>query len=259
MTSGFELKPAAYISAVAPPVSSAPLAIAAFTDDGVPVFARFSCPRGRGYIGPVDLDFPFEAFLQRVEARLDPVDLAKVPAAEEGVTHAAVTLLLRPADAAAGATGDLAEILFIKRAERAGDPWSGHLAFPGGRAEKQDATLLDIAMRETAEEVGIDARLGGRLLGRLPTVRPLSTRIPSITVTPFVALAPRGAIPRVQPAEVEEAFWMPLAALRRTGRSAVVRWESKDGTREFPAFPSPKGPIWGITERILSQFLALAE
>ncbi len=97
------------------------------------------------------------------------------------------------------------------------------------------------------------------MLGRLPTVRPLSTRIPSITVTPFVALAPQGAIPRLQPAEVEEAFWMPLAVLRRTGRSAVVRWEAEGGTRELPAFPSPKGPIWGITERILSQFLALAE
>jgi 8-oxo-dGTP pyrophosphatase MutT (NUDIX family) len=207
------------------------------------------------------VDFPFEAFLQRVAARLDPVDLAKMPAAEEGQTHAAVTLLLRPAGEGAGsdATGDSAEILFIKRAERAGDPWSGHLAFPGGRAEKQDATLLDLAMREAAEEVGIDARHGGRLLGRLPPVRPLSTRIPSITVTPFVALAPPGAIPRLQPAEVEEAFWMPLAALRGTGRSAVVRWEDREGTRELPAFPSPKGPIWGITERILSQFLALAE
>ena len=206
------------------------------------------------------LDLPFEAFLQRVSARLDPVDVGKMPAAEEGVTHAAVTLLLRPAGGSAGGDvrGDSAEILFIKRAQRAGDPWSGHLAFPGGRAEKQDATLLDLAMREAAEEVGIDARHGGRLLGRLPTVRPLSTLIPSITVTPFVALAPRGSIPRLQPAEVEEAFWMPLAVLRRTGRSAVVRWEARDGTRELPAFPSPKGPIWGITERILSQFLALA-
>jgi 8-oxo-dGTP pyrophosphatase MutT (NUDIX family) len=209
----------------------------------------------------VTLNSPFEAFLQRVEARLDPVDLAKMPAAEEGATHAAVTLLLRPADGDGGsdAMGDSAEILFIKRAVRAGDPWSGHLAFPGGRAEEWDATLLDLAMREAAEEVGIDARQGGRLLGRLPTVRPLSARIPPILVTPFVALAPPGAIPRPEPEEVEEAFWMPLAVLRRSGRSATVFWEARDGTREFPAFPSPKGPIWGITERILSQFLALAE
>ena len=207
------------------------------------------------------LDSSFEAFLQRLAARLDPADLGKVPIAEGGVTHAAVTLLLRPAGGEDGsdATADSAEILFIKRAVRAGDPWSGHLAFPGGRAEEWDATLLDIAMREAAEEVGIDARQGGRLLGRLPTVRPLSARIPSITVTPFVALAPPGAVLRLQPEEVEEAFWMPITALRRSGRSATVRWETRDGTRELPAFPSPKGPIWGITERILSQFLALTE
>ncbi len=206
------------------------------------------------------LDSSFEVFLKRVEARLNPVNLEMVPAAEGGMTHAAVTLFLRPAGGDAGdANANSAEILFIKRAVRAGDPWSGHLAFPGGRAEEWDATLLDLAMREAAEEVGIDARQGGRLLGRLSTVRPLSTRIPSITVTPFVALAPQGAIPRLQPAEVQEAFWMPLAELMRSGRSAVVRWEGKDGTRELAAFPSPKGPIWGITERILSEFLALAE
>ena len=191
----------------------------------------------------------FEELLQRVAARLDPVDLAKVPT-EPGVTHAAVTLFLRPA-------GGSAEILFIKRAERDGDPWSGHIAFPGGRAEKWDDSLLDLAMREASEEVGIDAREGGRLLGRLPTFRPLSTRIPSVSVAPFVALAPPNAVPRLQPEEVREAFWMSIVELKRTGRSAMVRWEDGDGAREMPAFPSPQGPIWGITERILSQFLAL--
>jgi 8-oxo-dGTP pyrophosphatase MutT (NUDIX family) len=203
----------------------------------------------------------FEAFIQRITSRLDPVGVEKVTAAEDEVTHAAVTLFLRPAGGGADgdAVGDSAEILFIKRAVRAGDPWSGHLAFPGGRAEESDATLADLAIREAAEEVGIDTRRGGRLLGRLTTVRPLSTRIPSIAVTPFVALAPRGVIPRLQPDEVESAFWMPVAELRKSGRSTTVRWDGKDGTRELPAFPSPKGPIWGITERILSQFLALAE
>jgi 8-oxo-dGTP pyrophosphatase MutT (NUDIX family) len=206
----------------------------------------------------------FEAFLQRVSSRLDPVGLEKVPAALDGVTQAAVALFLRPApgvDGGAGADAGAcsAEILFIKRAVRAGDPWSGHLAFPGGRAEESDATLADLAMREAAEEVGIDARLGGRLLGRLQTVRPLSVRIPAVTVTPFVALAPAGAVPRLQPEEVEAVFWMTVAALKASGRSATVRWEGKDGTRELPAYPSPKGPIWGITERILSQFHALAE
>jgi 8-oxo-dGTP pyrophosphatase MutT (NUDIX family) len=207
------------------------------------------------------VDPSFESFVERVASRLDPVNAAGVPAAEAGLRHAAVLLLLRPARSGADPEGGAhsAEILFIKRAQRAGDPWSGHLAFPGGRAEKRDATLLEIAMREAAEEVGIDARLGGRVLGRLPTLRPLSARIPSITVTPFVALAPEGAVPRLQPEEVEEVFWMSVAELRENGRSETVRWDAKDGVRQLPAFPSPKGPIWGITERILSQFLALAE
>ena len=211
------------------------------------------------------MDLSFEAFLKRLAARLQPADSGNVPAAEEGLTHAAVTLLLRPAAGTAeGSPGDAAvdpaagaEILFIKRAERAGDPWSGHLAFPGGRAEKRDVTLLDVAMRETAEEVGIDVRQGGRVLGRLATFRPLSARIPSVTVTPFVAVAPQDAVPRVQLTEVEAAFWMSLAELRKTEGSALFSLEGREGTREFPAFPSPKGPIWGITERILSQFLAL--
>jgi len=200
----------------------------------------------------VALDSSFEAFLQRVAARLDPVDQVRVPAAEPGLRHAAVALLLRPA-------AHSAEILFIKRAERAGDPWSGHLAFPGGRAEESDASLLDVAMREAFEEVGIDARQGGRVLGRLPTLRPLGARIPSVTVTPFVALSPSGAVPRPQPEEVAEAFWMSLATLKNGGGAATVRWQTTDGTREFPAYASPKGPIWGITERILSQFLALTD
>lgn len=197
-------------------------------------------------------DSPFEAFLQRVAERLNPVDHDRVPSAEQGLRHAAVAILVRP-------SGDSAEILFIKRAERAGDPWSGHLAFPGGRAEKSDASLLDVAMREAFEEVGIDARQGGRVLGKLPTLRPQSARLPSIAVTPFVALAPSGAVPRLQADEVAEAFWMSITALRNRGHGATVRWETKDGTREFPAYPSPRGPIWGMTERILSQFLALAD
>ena len=84
------------------------------------------------------LNSSFESFLQRIAAQLDPVTQEKVPAAEGGVTHAAVTFFLRPAggDAAGDAAANSAEILFIKRAVRAGDPWSGHLAFPGGRAEE---------------------------------------------------------------------------------------------------------------------------
>jgi 8-oxo-dGTP pyrophosphatase MutT (NUDIX family) len=190
--------------------------------------------------------------------RLDHVDAPTVPS---GATiHAAVALLLR------AAVDGSAEILFIRRAEREGDPWSGHIAFPGGRPEAHDADLLAVALREAMEEVGIDVRRGGRVLGRLPTVEPLSARLPPIDVTPFVALAPGGADVRPDPNEVQETFWVPISSLRRAGLSQVVRHVIRgEGRcsgptegREWRAYPSPAGPIWGITERILTGFLARA-
>jgi 8-oxo-dGTP pyrophosphatase MutT (NUDIX family) len=198
----------------------------------------------------------FGAFLDRLSARLRPVDVPAFPGG--GTIHAAVILLLRPAAKAAGDDVDgSAEVLFIRRAQREGDPWSGHVAFPGGRPAAADPDLLAVAVRETVEEVGIDVRRGGRVLGRLPTVEPQSRRLPPVDVTPFVALAPEGAGAHLDPGEVEDAFWVPLSSLRDAGRSEVVRYVVGGGPREWSAYPSPAGPIWGITERILTGFLAL--
>ena len=199
----------------------------------------------------------FETFLGRLTARLDPVDAPTL--AGDGTIHAAVILLLRPATAAgSGRVDGSAEMLFIRRAQREGDPWSGHIAFPGGRPAAGDADLLAVAVREASEEVGIDVLPGGRILGRLPTVVPLSPRLPPVDVTPFVATAPAGVGANPDPGEVERAFWIPLSSLLSTGRSAVVRHILRGAPREWPAYPSPEGPIWGITERILTGFLALA-
>lgn len=49
-------------------------------------------------------------------------------------------------------------MLFIKRASRASDRWSAHIAFPGGRSEPDDENEKYTAMRETWEEVGLDVR-----------------------------------------------------------------------------------------------------
>lgn len=216
----------------------------------------------------------FDAFLGRLTARLQPVDAP--PSFGGGAVHAAVLLMLRPPAGAAdggdagdgeGGTRDAgrdlvripAEILFIRRAEREGDPWSGHIAFPGGRPAAGDPDLLSVAIRETSEEVGIDVGRGGRVLGRLPTIEPLSARLPPIDVTPFVALAPEDADARPDPQEVENAVWISLPSLRSVGRTAVVRHVIGGELREWPAYPTPAGPVWGITERILTGFLAMAE
>src|SRR5262249_57490429 len=83
-----------------------------------------------------------------------------------------------------------AQALIIKRAERPGDHWSGHLALPGGRAQIEDADLIATAARETYEEVGIDLLDGGEFIGQLEIIAPTNARLPRLEIAPFVAIAP---------------------------------------------------------------------
>jgi 8-oxo-dGTP pyrophosphatase MutT (NUDIX family) len=82
---------------------------------------------------------------------------------------AAVAVVLREADGGP-------EVLFIERARRAGDPWSGHMAFPGGRIDPEDAHARGAAERETREEVGVDLA-GAEPLGRLDDLRAIRVRL----------------------------------------------------------------------------------
>ena len=173
--------------------------------------------------------------------------------------RAAVALVLR-----GGTEGP--ELLVIKRSEAERDHWSGHLALPGGRVEPEDENLLATALRETFEEVGIDLRAGGEVLARLGTVRPQSPYAPRVSVTPFVVAAPpeydagRAGSKQLQLSEeVAAAFWAPVEALKRGGRSGVFRMTFAGVEREWPAYPSEHGMIWGITERILTEFLSLVD
>jgi 8-oxo-dGTP pyrophosphatase MutT (NUDIX family) len=185
-------------------------------------------------------------------ARVDESD-----AGGESLRRAAVALVLR---------GNLseAEMLVIKRSVSERDHWSGHLALPGGRVEAGDASLLATAVRETFEEVGVNLEDGGEVLGRLGVVEPKSPLAPRVSVAPFVAVAPAeyhvrrdGEVtpPLVLSEEVAAAFWVPVAALRSGGRSEVFKMVFAGVEREWPAYPSEHGPIWGITERILTEFL----
>jgi 8-oxo-dGTP pyrophosphatase MutT (NUDIX family) len=192
----------------------------------------------------------FDLICQKLKDRLAPLDDLKIDASE--FQPAAVALILRDREGEA-------EVLIIKRAERPQDPWSGHLALPGGRADATDPDLRAVAVRETWEEVSIDLAAGGQFLGRLETVQPVTRRLPLVAVTPLVVIAPPGAAPHPNREEVQEAFWMPLAELKQNGRSDVVRFTIQGQTREWPAYASPRGSIWGLTERILTRFLAVLD
>lgn len=163
--------------------------------------------------------------------------------------HAAIALVLR-----AASTGE-PELLLIRRAEFEGDPWSGHIACPGGRREPGDQSLAHTAIRETWEETGIDLARDGQILGALDDMTPTTKRLPPLIIRPFVAVV----APTVQPvasAEVAEAFWVPLAAMRdreRWGRGLVEI--AGVGPREVDVFTHDEYVVWGLTHRALSQFL----
>ena len=169
---------------------------------------------------------------------------------EEGVRRAAVALMLR-----GGETGS-PELLFIKRAEYPGDPWSGQVAFPGGREEPGDRNLLETAIRETREETGIDLEHEGTVLGTLDDLRPQTIRLPAVVVRPFVAAVSRDA-PLELSAEAALAFWIPLDALsveNAWGNTSVFARGMQMSAR---AFQHEGHVIWGMTERILGQFLQI--
>jgi 8-oxo-dGTP pyrophosphatase MutT (NUDIX family) len=192
----------------------------------------------------------FEIICQKLKERLASADDLVIDTSE--YQQAAVTLMLRNRD------GD-ADIFIIKRAERAEDPWSGHLALPGGRADDGDPDLRAVAVRETREEVGIDLDAGGEFLGVMEPLQPVTRRLPLIVVTPLVAVAPTHIALQLDRNEVDDAFWLPVSEMKRNGRSDSVQFVFAGQTRQWPAYPSPRGAIWGMTERILTRFLALLD
>lgn len=165
--------------------------------------------------------------------------------------RAAVAAILRDGDA-----GEL-ECLFIRRAERPSDPWSGHMAFPGGRYEERDPDLEATAIRETEEEVGIDLRANGELLGRLDDVIPGSARgLTSLVVSPFVwrlhtppDLVPNGI-------EVDEIHWAALAPMMRGDVDATFPYTWRGQPMEFPGYRVGAHVVWGMTHRMLQTFFA---
>jgi 8-oxo-dGTP pyrophosphatase MutT (NUDIX family) len=138
-------------------------------------------------------------------------------------------------------------VLLIRRQDREGDRWSGHVGLPGGRHEQADGSLLDTALRETEEELGFAALEYGRLLGSAGT---LTGRALGVRIAIFVAhLSARPDFALSE--EVTAAYWVPLVALL-TGSATVPEL-----TRPVPCYrvpvPDAELVVWGITYRILER------
>jgi 8-oxo-dGTP pyrophosphatase MutT (NUDIX family) len=178
-------------------------------------------------------------------------DRPGTPAPDDGEPRrAAVAVVLRRTEQ------DDIELLLIKRSEHEGDPWSGHIALPGGRHEPSDATLQDTAVRETREETGVDIARDGRVLGTLDELRPRSAVLPSIIVTPFVAVVRRDVTIETSD-EVAVAFWVPLASLTDPSVAVESEVSARGSTWRVPSYQLGVHVVWGMTERILNNVVAL--
>lgn len=160
---------------------------------------------------------------------------------------AAVALILRE-----GAAG--IEILFIRRAEHPQDPWSGQMAFPGGRAEPGEIDLKATAIRETAEEIGIDLQGVAECLGEIDEVRAMARLRPaSLTITPFVFRL-RGDAKPAPGSEVRSVHWIPLDDLLAAERRSVMDYVHQGATLQFPCLRVEDLVIWGLTYRMFMSF-----
>lgn len=223
--------------------------------------------------------------IQRLRSRLASRAVVEAPIRAESKL-AAVAVLVRVVDPADQRGGD-AELLFIKRAILARDPWSGHVAFPGGRYEVGDASLVQTAFRETREELDIDLVKSGLLIGQLDDIAPRSPSLPPVIVRPFVTVVSSDVAMHPNN-EVAGAFWVRVSQLRGTASRVEHTLLVNGEDVHFPAYGvraegryAPGEPIdnqsraaavggvredaagarlevvWGLTERIVSQLLPL--
>ena len=139
----------------------------------------------------------------------------------------------------------------IKRADRVGDPWSGQVAFPGGKAQEGDSTLKETAIRETREEVGIDLGQDADFLGYFT---PFRTHTGTLDVFPLVFLLKKKV--EVRPNEEVSSYrWVKLEKLTTEQARSSYGVDAGGQTREMPALLVDGYVVWGLTYRIISSIL----
>ena len=149
------------------------------------------------------------------------------------------------------------EVLLIRRAESKRDPWSGQMALPGGRLDPSDRTLVAAAVRETWEETGLTLVPDRDLLGRFPTVRPVSVHIPTVTIWPFVFRAAPDAEARAASAEVASAHWFSVESLTAPDNQSTLHYQAAGEDASFPCIRVDGRVVWGLTYRILARLFEL--
>lgn len=161
----------------------------------------------------------------------------------KGLRFAAVSIILRDSESPT--------VLLIKRAERAGDPWSGQIAFPGGKMQPGDKTARDTAVRETMEEVGVDLEKAAEFLGYADTT---TTHTGTMDVVPTVFVLKQGV--EVRPNEEVASYrWANLEDFLGPNGKSTYKFNYDGKNIEMPSYLVGDYVVWGLTQRILSSVL----
>ena len=184
------------------------------------------------------------------------ITLASVRAALEGRAYRPATLQGDERFAAVAAVlrerNGEAEVLLIRRAEHPSDPWSGHMAFPGGRSDPADPDLLETAVRETYEEVGLTLSRDAHLVGRLDDL-PAFARGERVGLVIAVFVFGVTSDPSLVPnlAEVKETLWAKASALASGASDTTHPYRYGGRDISLPAYDVEGRIVWGLTHRML--------
>jgi 8-oxo-dGTP pyrophosphatase MutT (NUDIX family) len=151
------------------------------------------------------------------------------------------------------------DVCFIRRAERRGDPWSGQVAFPGGRAGPSDPNASAVAERETFEEIGLELKTD-HLIGPLP-VRSIERQELAL-LSPFVyfvGAAARATATVRERHEVDSVFWVPLHHLFDEAAATELEYPLLGTRTRFPGIRYGDHVIWGLTLRVLESFAEIMQ
>ncbi|MGB1272785.1 MAG: NUDIX hydrolase [Luminiphilus sp.] len=184
---------------------------------------------------------------QEVIDRLSVVESPEDPVPSK---RAAVAITVR-----SGVSGP--EILMIQRAVRQGDPWSGHMGFPGGRKDESDASDMACAKRETREEIGFDLDIYGELVCQLSDVNTgWRADRPEMLVAPFVFKV--GSTPVFElNHEVDDTLWVPLSFLLNDANRSRHQWDWRGEVLESDAFTFDDRLIWGLSLMMIDELLQI--
>lgn len=147
------------------------------------------------------------------------------------------------------------ELLLIKRAQRPGDPWSGHMAFPGGLIQASDASASDAAIRETQEEIGIDLYQCARFSKRLSDLitRRHQKFLPMV-VSPFLFLLTED-VDFTTNEEVAEVVWIPLDYFKNSANKEHFYWQVGPFNLKMPCFVYQGHRVWGLTYLMIQNLI----